>query len=119
MLNMKKDMGGAATMMAVAAMVMAAKLPVRLRLLVPAVENSVSGNAFRPIDVVADAQGHHRRDRQHRRRGPVDPVAMRCTKRVGEAHHDGRLRDADGAARVSLAPTCRRCSATTTRWPTA
>src|SRR6266850_1990795 len=52
MLNMKKDMGGAATMMAVAAMVMAARLPVRLRLLVPAVENSVSGNAFRPLDVV-------------------------------------------------------------------
>ena len=57
MLNMKKDMGGAATMMAVAAMVMAAKLPVRLRLLVPAVENSVSGNAFRPLDVITTRQG--------------------------------------------------------------
>ena len=57
MLNMKKDMGGAATMMAVAAMVMAAKLPVRLRLLVPAVENSVSGNAFRPLDVVPTRKG--------------------------------------------------------------
>ncbi len=57
MLNMKKDMGGAATVMAVAAMVMANKLPVRLRLLVPAVENSVSGNAFRPLDVVPTRKG--------------------------------------------------------------
>jgi leucyl aminopeptidase len=57
MLNMKKDMGGAATMMAVAAMIMAIKLPVRLRLLVPAVENSVSGNAFRPLDVVPTRKG--------------------------------------------------------------
>ena len=57
MLNMKKDMGGAATVMAVAAMVMANKLPVRLRMLVPAVENSVSGNAFRPLDVVPTRKG--------------------------------------------------------------
>jgi leucyl aminopeptidase len=57
MLNMKKDMGGAATVLAVAAMVMAAKLPVRLRVLVPAVENSVSGNAFRPLDVVQTRKG--------------------------------------------------------------
>src|SRR4029077_13624413 len=57
MLNMKKDMGGAATMLAVASMVMACKLPVRLRLLVPAVENSVSGNAFRPLDVVPTRKG--------------------------------------------------------------
>ena len=57
MLMMKKDMGGAATVMAVAAMVMATKLPVRLRLLVPAVENSVSGNAFRPMDVVPTRKG--------------------------------------------------------------
>ncbi len=57
MLMMKKDMGGAATMMAVAAMVMATRLPVRLRLLVPAVENSVSGNAFRPMDVVPTRKG--------------------------------------------------------------
>ena len=57
MLMMKKDMGGAATVMAVAAIVMSAKLPVRLRLLVPAVENSVSGNAFRPMDVVPTRKG--------------------------------------------------------------
>ena len=45
---MKKDMGGAAQVLALARMVMAAKLPVRLRVLVPAVENSVAGNAMRP-----------------------------------------------------------------------
>src|SRR5258708_23524043 len=48
MLNMKKDMGGAATMMADAAMVMAARLPVRLRLLVPPGPNTRSGNALPP-----------------------------------------------------------------------
>ena len=52
MLMMKKDMGGAATVLAVASMIMATGLPVRLRVLVPAVENAVSGNAFRPMDVV-------------------------------------------------------------------
>src|SRR5258707_182128 len=57
MLNMKKDMGGAATMLAVAGMVMAAKLPVRVRALGPAVENRVSGNAFRPLDVVPTRKG--------------------------------------------------------------
>ncbi len=57
MLTMKKDMGGAATVLAVASMVMAASLPVRLRVLVPAVENSVSGNAFRPLDVVPTRKG--------------------------------------------------------------
>jgi leucyl aminopeptidase len=57
MLMMKKDMGGAATVLAVAAMVMAASLPVRLRVLIPAVENSVSGNAFRPMDVVPTRKG--------------------------------------------------------------
>ena len=57
MLMMKKDMGGAATMLAVASMVMALRLRVRLRLLIPAVENSVSGNAFRPMDVVPTRKG--------------------------------------------------------------
>jgi len=57
MLNMKKDMGGAATMLAVAGMIMGTGLAVRLRLLIPAVENSVSGNAFRPLDVVSTRKG--------------------------------------------------------------
>ncbi len=54
---MKKDMGGAAHVLGVAAMVMAAKLPVRLRVLIPAVENSVSGNAMRPLDVLRTRKG--------------------------------------------------------------
>ncbi|CAH1660840.1 Peptidase B [Hyphomicrobiales bacterium] len=57
MLLMKKDMGGAAAAIATARMIMLAKLPVRLRLLVPAVENAVSGNAFRPGDVLASRKG--------------------------------------------------------------
>ncbi|MGE3622322.1 MAG: M17 family metallopeptidase [Bdellovibrionales bacterium] len=54
---MKKDMGGAASALAVAWMIMDARLPVRLRLLVPAVENAVSGNAFRPTDVIRMRNG--------------------------------------------------------------
>ena len=54
---MKKDMGGAANMIGLAHMAMAAELPVRLRLLVPAVENSVSGNAMRPMDVIRTRKG--------------------------------------------------------------
>lgn len=57
MLLMKKDMGGAAAAIAAAQMVMAAGLPVRLRLLVPAVENSISANAFRPGDVLRSRKG--------------------------------------------------------------
>ena len=54
---MKKDMGGAATAMGLAQMIMALNLPVRLRLLVPAVENAVSGNAFRPGDILTSRKG--------------------------------------------------------------
>ncbi len=54
---MKKDMGGAAMMIGLAHMIMAAKLPVRLRLLIPAVENAVSGNSFRPGDVLKTRKG--------------------------------------------------------------
>jgi leucyl aminopeptidase len=54
---MKKDMGGAAQVLGLATMVMDAKLPVRLRVLIPAVENSVSGNAMRPLDVITTRKG--------------------------------------------------------------
>lgn len=57
MLLMKKDMGGAAVALAVAEMIMDAGLKVRLRLLVPAVENAVAGNAFRPGDVIPSRAG--------------------------------------------------------------
>ena len=54
---MKKDMGGAANVLGLAAMVMSLKLPIRLRVLIPAVENAVSGNAFRPGDILTSRQG--------------------------------------------------------------
>jgi leucyl aminopeptidase len=57
MLTMKKDMGGAATVLAIAAMAMGARLDVRLRVLIPAVENSVSGHAMRPGDVYRSRKG--------------------------------------------------------------
>jgi leucyl aminopeptidase len=50
-------MAGAATMLGLAQMVMSANLPVRLRVLIPAVENSISGNALRPLDVVRTRKG--------------------------------------------------------------
>ena len=54
---MKKDMGGAATVLGLAHAVMASGLNVRLRVLVPAVENAVSGSAFRPLDVFRTRKG--------------------------------------------------------------
>ncbi len=57
MLLMKKDMGGAAAALALADMIMGSGLPVRLRLLIPAVENSIAGNAFRPGDVLQTRKG--------------------------------------------------------------
>ena len=56
---MKKDMGGAAHALALARLVMEHQLPVRLMLLIPAVENSVSGNAYRPGDVIPTRKGLH------------------------------------------------------------
>lgn len=78
MRNMKKDMGGAACMAGLARMVMAAGLPVRLRLLVPAVENSISANAFRPGDVLQTRKG--------------------LTVEVGNTDAEGRLVLADALA---------------------
>jgi leucyl aminopeptidase len=57
MATMKKDMGGAAVALAVAGMAMGAKLNLRLRVLIPAVENSVSGAAYRPSDVFKSRKG--------------------------------------------------------------
>ncbi|HKC02417.1 MAG TPA: leucyl aminopeptidase family protein [Sphingomicrobium sp.] len=54
---MKKDMGGAAHALALARLIMAQKLPVHLHLLIPAVENAVSGAAYRPGDIVRSRQG--------------------------------------------------------------
>lgn len=54
---MKKDMGGAANVLGAALMMMDAEVPVRLRVLIPAVENSVAGDAMRPLDVVTTRAG--------------------------------------------------------------
>ncbi|HEY0113406.1 MAG TPA: leucyl aminopeptidase family protein [Allosphingosinicella sp.] len=54
---MKKDMGGAAHALALASLIMKSRLPVRLHLLIPAVENAVSGNAFRPGDILKSRKG--------------------------------------------------------------
>jgi len=104
MLLMKKDMGGAACTLALAQLIMQAKLPVRLRVIIPCVENAISGNAFRPGDVIKTRSG--------------------LTVEIGNTDAEGRLilcdalslADADapellidmatltGAARVALGP---------------
>ena len=104
MLLMKKDMGGAATALTLGHMIMGQKIDVRLRILIPAAENSVAGNAFRPGDVLQSRAGH--------------------TVEVGNTDAEGRLVLADaisladeegpdsmlvfatltGAARVALGP---------------
>ena len=101
---MKKDMGGAAHALALAQMIVQAKLPVRLRVLVPAVENAIGGNALRPLDVIKSKKG--------------------LTVEIGNTDAEGRLILADaleeaclekpallvdlatltGAARVALGP---------------
>ena len=57
MRTMKKDMGGAAQVLGLAELIMAEQLPIRLRVLVPAVENAIAGNAFRPGDVLPTFKG--------------------------------------------------------------
>ncbi|CAO4169798.1 Leucyl aminopeptidase family protein [Methylorubrum populi] len=104
MLLMKKDMGGAAAALAAAEMIMGADLPVRLRLIVPSVENAIAGEAFRPGDVIRSRAG--------------------LTVEIGNTDAEGRLILADalaladagepdliidfatltGAARVALGP---------------
>lgn len=104
MLLMKKDMGGAATVLGLAHMIMDANLPVRLHVLIPAVENAIAGNAFRPGDVLNSRKG--------------------LTVEIGNTDAEGRLVLADaitkaledepemlidmatltGAARVALGP---------------
>jgi leucyl aminopeptidase len=104
MLNMKKDMGGAATALALAHMIMARRLNVRLRLLIPAVENAIAGGSFRPRDIYTSRKG--------------------ITVEIGNTDAEGRLILADalsladedkpeliadfatltGAARVALGP---------------
>jgi leucyl aminopeptidase len=109
MLNMKKDMGGAATALALAHMIMSRRLKVRLRVLIPAVENSIAGGSFRPRDIYTSRKG--------------------ITVEIGNTDAEGRLVLADalaladdekpaliadfatltGAARVALGPEVPAC----------
>ncbi|HLF32393.1 MAG TPA: leucyl aminopeptidase family protein, partial [Xanthomonadales bacterium] len=101
---MKKDMGGAAHALALARLVMARELPVRLLLLIPAVENSVSGNAYRPGDVIATRKGLSVEIGNTDAEGRVvlaDALAYACE------HQPDLLIDfatLTGAARVALGP---------------
>ena len=82
MLLMKKDMGGAANVLGLAQMIMAAKLPVCLGVLIPAVENSIAGNAFRPGDVLTSRKG--------------------LTVEIGNTDAEGRLVLADALALADM-----------------
>ncbi len=101
---MKKDMGGAANALGLAQMIMALRLPVRLQLLIPAVENAISGNAFRPGDVIKTRQGLHIEIGNTDAEGRVilcDALAY------GVEHQPALLIDLatlTGAARVALGP---------------
>ena len=84
MLIMKKDMGGAASALALGHMVMAAKLDVRLRILIPAAENSIAGNAFRPGDVLPAARaGRSRSATPMRKAAWCSPTRWRWPTRSG------------------------------------
>ncbi len=101
---MKKDMGGAAHALALAGLVMAERLPVRLHLLIPAVENSVSGDAFRPGDVLPTRKGLTVENTNTDAEGRL--VLGDALTRAGEEKPDLILDFATltGAARVALGP---------------
>jgi leucyl aminopeptidase len=104
MLIMKKDMGGAANVLALALMVMDAKLKVRLRVLIPAVENAVAGNAFRPLDVFKSRKGLSVEIGNTDAEGRLvlaDALALACEEKPDLLIDLGTL---TGAARVALGP---------------
>ena len=101
---MKKDMGGAAHALALAGLVMAAKLPVRLHLLIPAVENAVSGASFRPGDVLRTRKGLTVENTNTDAEGRL--ILGDALTRAGEEKPELILDFATltGAARVALGP---------------
>jgi leucyl aminopeptidase len=104
MLIMKKDMGGAANVLALAQMVMDAKLKVRLRVLIPAVENAVAGNAFRPLDIYPSRKGPTVEIGNTDAEGRLvlaDALALACEEKPELLVDLGTL---TGAARVALGP---------------
>ncbi len=104
MLLMKKDMGGAAHVLGLAQMIMAANLPVRLRVLIPAVENSVDGFSFRPGDVIKTRKGISVEIGNTDAEGRLilcDALAEACTEKPELVVDFATL---TGAARVALGP---------------
>jgi leucyl aminopeptidase len=104
MLIMKKDMGGAANVLALASMVMDARLKVRLRVLIPAVENAVAGNAFRPLDIFPSRKGLNVEIGNTDAEGRLvlaDALALADEERPDLLIDLGTL---TGAARVALGP---------------
>ena len=101
---MKKDMGGAAHALALAGLIMSARLKVRLHLLIPAVENAVSGNAFRPGDVLATRKGLTVENSNTDAEGRL--ILGDALTRAGEDQPELILDFATltGAARVALGP---------------
>lgn len=104
MLLMKKDMGGAAHALALAQLIMRAKLPVRLHMLVGAVENAIAGNAFRPGDVLRSRKGISVEIGNTDAEGRL--VLGDCLARASESTPDLMIDFATltGAARVALGP---------------
>ena len=101
---MKKDMGGAAHVLGLAQMIMEAGLPVRLRVLIPAVENSVSGNAMRPGDIISTRKGLSVEIGNTDAEGRLvlaDALAEACTEKPDLLMDFATL---TGAARVALGP---------------
>jgi leucyl aminopeptidase len=104
MLNMKKDMGGAACVLALAHMVMDRKLKISLRVLIPAVENSISGDAFRPLDVYRSRKGLSVEIGNTDAEGRLilaDALTLACEESPDLLIDMGTL---TGAARVALGP---------------
>jgi leucyl aminopeptidase len=106
---MKKDMGGAATVLGLARTIMALALPLRLRVLIPAVENAVSGSAFRPQDILTSRKGLTVEVNNTDAEGRLilaDALAYACEGRDGDGAPDALISMATltGAARVALGP---------------
>ena len=104
MRHMKKDMGGGAHALGLARLIMALKLPVRLHMLVPAVENAISGNAYRPGEVVATRKGLNIEIGNTDAEGRVvlsDALALACESKPDIVIDFATL---TGAARVALGP---------------
>ncbi|ODU10005.1 MAG: leucyl aminopeptidase [Rubrivivax sp. SCN 71-131] len=101
---MKKDMGGAANVLGLARMIMALALPLRLQVLIPAVENSISGNALRPGDVLRTRKGIHIEIGNTDAEGRVILCDALAVAAEGKPELMIDLATLTGAARVALGP---------------